>query len=72
MNSGSVIGFLIVAVLAIGLHIASAVLYYRSGDQSNRDSDQATEWCSLAIVFDVLSYICAFGAVNIYVKAFFQ
>jgi hypothetical protein len=72
MNSGSVIGFLIVAVLAIGLHIASAVLYYRSSDQSNRDCDQATEWCSLAIVFDVLSYICAFGAVNIYVKAFFQ
>ena len=72
MNSGSVIGFLIVAVLAIGLHIASAVLYYRSGDQSNRDSDKAGEWFGIAIVFDIISYICAFGAVNIYVKAFFQ
>ena len=72
MTSGSVIGFLIVAVLAIGLHIASAVLYYRSGDQSNRDFDKAGEWCGIAIWFDVLSYICTFGAVNIYVKAFFQ
>lgn len=72
MTSGSVIGFLIVAVLAIGLHIASAVLYYCSGDQSNRDSDQSGDWCGLAIGFDVLSYICTFVAVNIYIKAFFQ
>lgn len=72
MNSGSVIGFLIVAVLAIGLHIASAVLYYRSGDENNHDCDKASEWFGMAIVFDVLSYICTFGAVNIYVKAFFQ
>lgn len=72
MSSESVIGFLIVAVIAIGLHIASAVLYYRSGDESNHDCDKSSEWFGMAIVFDVLSYICAFGAVNIYVKAFFQ
>ena len=72
MNSESVIGFLIVAVIAIGLHIASAVLYYRSGDESNHDCDKSSEWFGMAIVFEVLSCIYAFGSVNIYVKAFFQ
>lgn len=72
MSSESVIGFLIVSLIAIGLHIASAVLYYRSGDQSNRDSDQAGDWCGLAIGLDALSYIAMFVAVTIYVKAFFQ
>lgn len=69
MDKGAVIAFLIFSLIAIGLHIVSAVSYYLFGD--SHFSDDAQEKLGIAICTDIVSYIAAFVAVVIYVRAFF-
>lgn len=69
MDQSSAIGFVVLALLAIGLRIASDVMYYHFG--AYRNTDYEGNYITLAVAFDVLSYIALLGGVSVFINAFF-
>lgn len=69
MDQSSAFGFVVLALLAIGLRIASDVMYYLYGTYKNTEYEG--NYITLAVAFDVLSYIALLGGVSVFVNAFF-
>ena len=68
MDQSSAIGFAVLSLLFIGLRIASDIMYYHFG--AYRNTDNEGNYITLAIAFDVLSYIALFGCVAVFFNAF--